>query len=354
MHNVHSKGDPLPRIALTVIAVTLGFAALRQGADIFAPIVLALVTGVMLAPLTDLLERAGLPDRFASAVVLILGVTAIALLLVLAEPVIWRISEALPRIKWELRTFVAEFRGLIRGLIEVNREVEEALGAEPGQAKEAAEAVMPSLTSAVFLAPVLIAKVLIFAGTLYFFLLTRKGVYAWLAHWIGTRADTAVIMERFTTVERLVARYFLTISVINALMGVALGAALMLIGLPGPLLWGLAAALLNFILYLGPVVMVGGLFFAGLVAFDGLMSFAPPAIFLALNMIEAQFVTPSFVGRHISVNPLLVFISLVIWLWLWGPVGGIVAIPVLVTALVMLNIFEHEDAGAPEDSQGAA
>ena len=175
---------------------------------------------------------------------------------------------------------------------------------------------------------------------LFFFLLTRKGIYSWLARFIGDRADTEILLQRFTQAERLVSRYFLTITVINAALGTALAGALALIGLPGPFIWGLTAALANFILYMGPMMVTGGLLIAGLVAFDGLMTFLPAVIFLSLNMIEAQFATPAFLGRHISVNPLLIFVSLVVWLWLWGPIGGIIAIPVLVIALVMLNIFE--------------
>jgi len=126
--------------------------------------------------------------------------------------------------------------------------------------------------------------------------------------------------------------------------------------MPAPIIWGIGAALLNFILYAGPMVVVAALLLAGLIVFDGLMIFAPAAIFLMLNMFEAQFVTPSMVGRHISVNPLLIFVSLVIWLWIWGPIGGIVAIPVLVMVLVMLDIFDFDSEIGTDTamSQGTA
>ena len=362
MLSPHSTGDPIVRVAVIVIAVTLGFGTLKLGADIFAPMVLGVVTGVILAPMTDVFERWGLPAGLASAIMLILGVSVIAVLGILVEPLIWRVADHLPAIKWELRAIIGEFRGLVRGLDAVNREVEEALGTQaPGSGETESESEngpdpMPTLTSTLFLAPVVLAQVLIFGGTLFFFLLTRKGIYQWLAHWIGTSRDTAIIQRRFATAERLVARYFLTISIVNAGLGVALGTALALIGMPAPIIWGIGAALLNFILYAGPMVVVGALLLAGLIVFDGLMIFAPAAIFLMLNMIEAQFVTPAMVGRHISVNPLLIFVSLVIWLWIWGPIGGIVAIPVLVMVLVMLDIFEvdREIGAETAMSQGTA
>ena len=345
MLNQRSSGDPVLRVAVIVIAVTLGFGALKLAADIFAPMVLGIVAAVILSPVTEVFERWGLPTGLASAIVLVLGISGLAILIVLIEPVVWRVIEELPSIKWELRAIIEEFRTLVRGLDAVNREVEEALGteAESGGEGEGGPNPMPTVSGTLYLAPVVVAQVLIFGGTLFFFLLTRKGIYQWSARWIGDSSDTAIILNRFTTAERLVARYFLTISIVNAVLGTVLGTALALIGLPGPIIWGVSAALLNFILYAGPMVVVAGLLLAGVIAFEGLMILAPAAIFLTINMIEAQFVTPAMVGKHVAVNPLLVFVSLVIGLWIWGPIGGVVAIPVLVIVLVMLDIFDVDN-----------
>ena len=145
-------------------------------------------------------------------------------------------------------------------------------------------------------------------------------------------------------------RYFLTITAINAGLGIALAAALSLIGLPGALVWGCVAALLNYVLYLGPAFLVLGLTIAGILAFSGIFSFAPPLIFLFLNMLESQFATPALLGKHISLNPLLIFVSLVFWLWLWGPVGGIIAIPVLLIAVALLNMLEPLNEASANDA----
>ncbi len=335
--------DPVLRFAVMAIAVILGFAALKTGAGIFAPMTLGLVTGVILAPITQALERAGLPAGLSAAVVLLLGVSAMLVLALLAEPMIRSIAGELPRIRFELRSTIYELRDLFRGIDAVNREVKAALGTAPG-AGDAAEAApdMPGLADALLLAPLVLAQALVFCGTLFFFLLTRKSIYGWVARVTGTTEDTVVLLRRFDAAERIVARYFLTITMINAGLGVCLGAALSLIGLPGPFIWGAVAALLNFVLYVGPMAVAIGLLLAGLVSFDGLMAMAPAAAFLSLNLLEAQFVTPGLLGKHMAVNPLLIFVSLVIWLGLWGPIGGIVAIPVLVIAMVMLDLFEAD------------
>jgi len=69
--------------------------------------------------------------------------------------------------------------------------------------------------------------------------------------------------------------------------------------------------------------------------FDGAMSLAPASAFVILNTIEGQFVTPTLVGKHMAINPLLVFLALIFGIWLWGPIGGIVAIPLLLWGLVL-------------------
>jgi predicted PurR-regulated permease PerM len=122
---------------------------------------------------------------------------------------------------------------------------------------------------------------------------------------------------------------------INAGLGAATAMALQAMGLPGGLLWGVVAFLMNFIVYLGPAIFIVALLFAGVAAFDGGMALAPALTFVVLNGIEGQFVTPALVGRNMALNPLLVFLALIFGIWLWGPIGGIVAIPLLLWVLVL-------------------
>jgi predicted PurR-regulated permease PerM len=100
---------------------------------------------------------------------------------------------------------------------------------------------------------------------------------------------------------------------------------------------------MNFILYLGPACVAVALLVAGIVVFDGPTVLLPPALFVGLNLLEGQFVTPMLVGRHMSVNPLLVFLSLVFWLWLWGPLGGFIAIPLLIWSLAIAGQLGHPE-----------
>lgn len=348
--------DPASRTALVVIALVAGFAALKLAEVILAPLTLALVMGIILAPLAQALERVP-PRGLVAALLPALGLLALFALAFLIEPLIGRIVDAWPQIKWELRSFLNDFRGVFQRVSEANDDVTSALGGTAagsgGDEPQSAARAMPTLTDALFVAPRLVAQLFMVLAAVFFFLLTRERIYAWLAKVIGRSLGTGVVLERIRTAERLVSRYFLTITVVNAGLGAAVAAALTLVGMPGALAWGACAALLNFFLYVGPAAMATALLIGGIIAFDGAPSLVPPALYVGLNMIESQFVTPSFVARHIAVNPLLIFVSLVFWLWLWGPLGGVVAIPVLVTALAMLDVFDRSFPASEGLSQAA-
>ena len=175
MYGLPISHDQIVRVSVTILAVLAVFSALKIGAEIFAPLLLAVITGVMTAPVTDSLERLRLPTALAALLVLLGGVFLLAALTFFAEPLIWRIADELPKIKWEVRGWIEEFRGIIRGLDEVNKQVEEALGTELNASDEGDSAPVPSLTSALFLAPQLMAQILILSVRCSFFCLRGKG-----------------------------------------------------------------------------------------------------------------------------------------------------------------------------------
>jgi predicted PurR-regulated permease PerM len=108
------------------------------------------------------------------------------------------------------------------------------------------------------------------------------------------------------------------------------------VGLPNPLLWGVLAGTLNFIPYLGPAVMVGTLFVIGLLTFPTLKgAFVAPIIWIFVTTMEGQFITPTIIGHRQSLNPFLVFLSIAFWAWMWGPLGAFLAIPLVISVVVV-------------------
>jgi len=335
MENASSRSV---RISLVVLCSLAVIVALEVGQVVLAPILSAIVIGVVLSPLIDALEKRGIHTVVAAFGVLFLFLLIAAILVVLLEPALTNAITQAPLIWNELESTVALARDALSGMRDLQENVTDAFVDDPadatvdGDADPEEDLPIPSVFDALSYGPTVIGALLIFVGTLYFFLASRIELYEQMAG-----AMRGMRVRRLREAERRVAHYFLTVTFINAGFGTLVTLAMMVIGMPQPVLWGIATFLLNFMLYLGPALVATALIVVGLVTFDGAWSFLPVAIFVSLNMVEAQFVTPTLVGQQMSLNPLLVFLSLVGWLWLWGPVGGLVAIPVLVWALYMLT-----------------
>ncbi|QYK41446.1 MAG: AI-2E family transporter [Paracoccaceae bacterium] len=327
----------LATIFMGAVAVVFAMVTTR---DLTAPMVLALAFGVVLSPVSDFWERFGFSPAFGALTSLLFAMVILIGLMLTFQPIVMQLIEAAPKVFRDVQEIVASFRSFTQGLPEFSQNVADALSqgsATPGaEANDAAsEMPIPSMTDALMLAPKVAAQVLTFAGTLFFFLLSRASIYDVMARRLSEPSNRAVTATRLRDAEHSVSRYFLTVTAINAVFGLATAVALHVIGLPGATLWGTVAFILNFVVYLGPAILTVALLFAGIGAFDGAMVLAPAAAFVGLNMIEGQFVTPALVGRNMELNPLLVFVVLLFGIWVWGPIGGIVAIPLLLWARVL-------------------
>lgn len=349
------SNETIVRWTALLVVMFLAFVALKLAESVFAPLLLALVLGIVLSPVTDTLERTGLPKALGALLTLGVGLLLLGGLIVLLEPVVRSAVAKAPNLLTELRTMLTDITWFLQGIEKASSEVAEAITPAPdagtavanaakpvqGEADAGAAVALPTVGDALLYAPALAAQVLIFVGSLFFFVLSRNEIYDWMARRAAPGHDRAEVAASLRRAERRVSRYFLTITMINAGFGTIVAIAFKAIGLPAPILWGLTAFALNYILYLGPVIVATMLVLAGLLAFNGAAVFLPAAIYGTLNMIEGQFVTPALVSRQIRVNPLLVFLSLVFWLWLWGPIGGFIALPLLIWGLAVA-------AGMPE------
>ncbi|MBY6112933.1 AI-2E family transporter [Mameliella alba] len=307
-------------LILTVIAVT---AALQLGQQVLAPIVFALVVGIVVSPLAERLTGLGVPRVGVAMLLLLVTTSLIALLVLMVEPLLDMFIRQLPRLKAGAARWIASVSDVLRGIETISKEIE---GAKPG-ADDGAASALPSVRDALWMAPNFGAQFFIFVGTLFFFVLTRNDLYGAVGE----------LEPKLRKADRAVARYFAAVTLVNAGLGALTAAIMLAIGVEYPMLWGLAAAILNYMLYLGPLLIIAGLTIAGLLQFTGAMSLLPPALYLVVNFTEANFVTPWVVGQRLAMNPLGVFVAIVFGLWLWGPVGAIVALPVMLWLGVLLR-----------------
>lgn len=342
--------ERLSQLAMIVLAIIVTVAALDAISDLAAPMALALVIGIVLSPMSDAWERLGLSPVFGTLGSLALALSAMGLIALLMQPIAVQMLDQAPKVWADMQDIIRTVRRLVQGLEEASRDMSQAMSpATPAQAEalpptEGQGMDMPNVTDALMIAPALAAQILTFIGTLFFFLLSRNDMYQAIGRSLASPSNRAVVASRLRDAERTVARYFLTITLVNAALGLVTAAILQALGLPGAFLWGVTAFLVNFVVYLGPAIFMVALLFAGVGVFDGAAALFPMLGFAALNFVEGQFITPALVGKRMALNPLLVFVALLFGIWLWGPIGGIVAIPLMLWGVVLRNGLAAEPA----------
>ncbi|MDO6693250.1 AI-2E family transporter [Aliiglaciecola sp. 3_MG-2023] len=148
-----------------------------------------------------------------------------------------------------------------------------------------------------------------------------------------------------TKIQQTLSQYIVTISIINSALGLSTAAILYFLGVQDALLWGALVALLNFVPYVGSVISLVILCLAGTVQYGfELVALMPSGVFLTLNIIESQFITPAVLGRNMQVNPLVIILWLLTLGWLWGILGVLLAVPILVCiklTIAQIGILPH-------------
>ena len=139
-------------------------------------------------------------------------------------------------------------------------------------------------------------------------------------------------------IQQNISHYLFSVSLINVCLGVVVSCGLYFLGVPNATMWGLLVAFLNFVPYFGPVAGVILLAVVGLLTFDGpWRGLLPPLLYMALHLLEANFVTPILLGRRFTLNPVAIFVSLIFWIWLWGIPGALLSVPILVSIKVVCD-----------------
>lgn len=325
-----------------VAAILVGFLAvmivLVQGRFLLEPFALAVVVGLMLGPIATRLEAHRIPSSVSALVVVLVFIVVLAAFAVAVAAPLSGWAAKVPQLWQELQLKLSSLREPLSSLKSLRDQVKAAMG-ESGMTVDVRD--KSAVESFAYLAPALLAQILVFLASLYFFVATRHQTRVAILKLCLKRKLRWRVAHIFRDVEFLVSRYLLSITVINIGMGIVVGAALWLAGVPSALLWGALAGLLNFIIYIGPAAMAVILFAVGLASYQTLAgSFVPPIIFLFFHMMESQFVTPVVIGRTMTLNPFVVFLAIAFWLWIWGPIGGFIAVPaLLVVYAICRNII---------------
>ncbi len=342
--NLIVRSAQLATIAIGLIAV---LAVLKVGQSVLAPLFLAITVGLMFGPIARWLEARGMVPGISAALVVLLFMLLIAGAgLLFFQPLMdW--ATRIPRLWARLQTEIASLREPLKSLGALQDQVQGALGEDQAVAVTVNDG--GPVASAAAVIPAVLAAVLIFLVSLYFYLATRDSIRVATLRLCISRSMRWRTAHVFRDVEDKVSRYLITITLVNVGVGIVVGGLMALIGLPSPLLWGALAFVLNYIPFLGQAGLAALLFFTGLgsggILGSGLIGgLLPMGLYFLVNFIEGNFVTPNLLGRAMTINPFLIFLSLAIWIWAWGAVGGLIAVPSL---LIITSILGHILPTAP-------
>lgn len=329
--------DHAARLSVIGLFLLVLLYAAIHGRYFLVPVSAALIVGFTFGPTVDWLERHRVPSYLASTLLIaLIGIAFYGLYLAFALPLQdW--VKRMPEIWQNVTGHLRNLREPLEKLDEVSKQVEQAAGGSeaPMAVKVEQQSMVATLLT---FGPPIVAQFMLFGATLFFFMANRSRLRANLLSFCVTREIRLRAARIIRDTEYLLSRYVAAITIVNLCLGAATATAMYLLSVPSPALWGALAAVLNFIPYLGPAGVMAILVGVGVATYDTLAPALTPAIvFLGLNLVEGQFVTPAVVGRNLTLNPFLVFIALGFWLWIWGPVGAFVAVPMLLIGAVLVN-----------------
>ncbi len=338
-----------------IVATALGVPfALKAGAEFFLPLTSAIVIAVALVPALDWLERRRVPSALA-ALLCVLGFLflvngALALIIIPASGWVIAIPERLPRIQQTLAPLIDFYASLQRF---VDQSLQAFATGTAAQAQAVAVEAPTSLLDYMATSAPSAAVQTFFAILLIFF---------FLAGWKELRRTTIQSQgsfDRAMSTARIIqnvvsatSAYISTIVVINVALGAAVAAVLWLMGMPSPIMWGGIVTLCNFVPYVGPIVAAGLLTLGGLMTFDNVgWALAPAITLILLHNMEANLLTPMILGRRLTINPVLILLSLSFWGWVWGAMGALLAVPILI---IIQTVIANTGAAADAPADGAA
>ncbi len=316
-------------IALTGLFILAVFYTIYFMRSVLLPIVLALLLSYLLRPIARGLVQLKIPLPVSAAFILI-GLLAVVGcgISALATPAVGWIQKA-PQGLTELQHKLLPVKRSVAQVSQATSEIEK-LASTNAEAKAVEVMRHPIIEMFLMRTPDLIASAVLLFILLYFLLVYDQVFIAKLVKLLPTLSDKKMAVAIAHDIESQISRYLFTITAINSSLGAAVGTAVGLLGLHNPVMWGVMVAVLNFVPYLGALTGIICMTIGAVLSFDSLgYALIFPAIYLTFGTLEGSFITPWVMGCSLSLNPVMILLSLMFWGWLWGIVGVILAVPIL-------------------------
>ena len=340
---VHLSELPdLQTIALLGLLFLAVIYTMRLAHAFLVPIALSVFLDFLLSPVIRRARRIGIPTGISAALVmtLVFGTVGLAIYNLAGPAATW--IERAPQSLAKVEKRLAPLRPAVEDVKRAAEEVQSAaaLGDDSSRAVEVAG---PSLVAQVFGGTMDMFEFLGTVAFLTFFLLAAGDFFLLkLIRVLPHISDRKKAVNIARTIESEVSTYMVTTTLINLGVGVATAGAMWLCEMPNPIMWGVVAAVLNFIPYVGGAINAVLLMLAALLTFDSLSrAMMPPAAFLLLNIIENNYVQPYVLGKRLQLNNVAVFVGMLFWAFIWGIPGVILAVPMLVVVKIIADNFEQ-------------
>lgn len=310
---------------------------LSIGSVVFLPVTTAIVLTIILSPLADKLSSWGAPNVLASfaALLIFFAILLLALALILQPAV--DLFDRVPEMAQRVGDRFGELQDEFAWAAMANEQLSLLMGQSGAtQVVLASPSVIQQLA---FATPSVLIEVLLTLLMAYFMIqgrvsLRRHLLFDRASH--GTSIKAARVMRE---VQDRVAAYILTVAWINGCVGVIVALGAWMLGVDAPVMWGGLAAMLNFLPYIGPLLMTALLTLFGIGTAETLvLGFIPAAAYLGLHTVESNVVTPSILGARFTMNPVMILIALSYFSWIWGVFGALLSVPIL---LMLTAFFDH-------------
>jgi predicted PurR-regulated permease PerM len=330
-------------LALTGLFILALFYTIYFARAVLLPLVLALMLSYLLRPIIRALARVKILPPVGSALVLVLVLTAIGFgIFVIATPAAAWLEKA-PYSMHQLQSKLLPLKQPMQKVAQASGEIEKLASTQDGAAKpKVVEIRRHSLVDTVMLrTPEVVVSAVVVLILLYF-LLAYDGVFLGkLIRLLPTLSDKKRAVTIASEIEGQVSRYLFTVTLINACLGLVVGITVGLLGLQNPIMWGVMVAVLNFVPYLGALTGIVCITLGALLSFDSLgYALIFPAVYLGFATLEGNFITPWIMGRSLTLNPVMILLSLTFWGWMWGIIGIILAVPILAAFKIFCSHIE--------------
>jgi predicted PurR-regulated permease PerM len=337
--------------ALIVLAVLAVGYTLWAAQPLVLPVLLAVFFAMVGNPILRALQKLYLP-RFLAALLIVFG--GLALAVVLGRQLIQPAAQWMDQAPRQMRQVGDQLRDLAKPVQQANEAAESiarAAGGDTGNRKpQMVRTQVDDPYGVLTKGPKVIAAVFAVVLLTFFFMVFGEKLQRSAIALLPTRQRQKITVGILQDIEREISRYVFTITLINIAVGLVFAALLHVvvdIDLQEALLWGTMVALLNYAPYVGPAIGILLMLVVGFVTWNEIgPSLTPAAMYLALNIVEGQFLTPIILGRRMALSPLVIILALMLFGWLWGIIGLLLAVPLLVCVKLVLAKLEGMEGWA--------